>query len=177
MKQNKEALRLTLSHKMSKEEILAFAKNVNPYNCEEILPLIAEEDKELSANVAHIFLNAGKGTEIWLSGQTQFIMEVIQTTTHEKTRRLLLSILEKLKIDTININVKFLNYCLDNIVSAKVPCAIRVLSMKLAFKQSAAYPELLSELKTILETMEESMLAPSVRCARKNILKKNNSLK
>ena len=96
-----ENLHVLLSHKLSKDEILSFAKTVKLYNYDKILPLIASKEKELSANVAYIFLNASKATEIWLAGQTEFIMEVIQTTAHKKTKRLLLSILDKLKLDTI----------------------------------------------------------------------------
>jgi hypothetical protein len=170
-----ENLHVLLSHKLSKDEILSFGKTVKLYNYDKILPLIASKQKELSANVAYIFLNASKATEIWLVGQTEFIMEVIQTTAHKKTKRLLLTILDKLKLDTININIRFFDYCLDNIISAKSPCAIRVLCMKLAYKQSAAYPELLSELKIMLETMDTHFHNPSVVCARRNILKKINS--
>ena len=102
------------------------------------------------------------------------MMDVVQTTAHEKARRLLLAILEKINFDTVNIDVKFLDYCMDSIVSSKVSSAIKVLCMKLAFKQSFAYSELLSELKMILEMMDSSVLAPSVVCARKNILRKIN---
>ena len=167
-------LRIILSQKLSKDEILSYAKIVTPYNCNKILPLIAEKDKNLSGNIAYIFLYASKEIEMWLIGQTVFIMEVIQTTTDEKTKRLLMSILVKLKFNTINI--KFLDYCFDNIVSAKSPCAIRVLCIKLAHKQSAQYPELLSELKIILESMDNSTLNPSVACAKKNTLKRINSI-
>ena len=43
-------LHTVLSQKSSKEELLSYAKIVNPYNCDKILPLIAEKDKYLSAN-------------------------------------------------------------------------------------------------------------------------------
>ena len=167
-----EDLRILLSRKMSKEEIFAFSRMVNPCNCDRIFPLIADKDRILSANVAHLCFYAGKDVETWLSGEAPKIMQIVQTTAHEKTRRLLMAILEKIKFDTTNIDVRFLDYCIDGIVSPKVPSAIKVLCIKLAFKQSAAYSELLSELKMILETMDSSMLAPSVVCARKNILKR-----
>lgn len=162
---------LILSQKMSKDEILAFARSMSPSDYDIMFPFIAEEEKELSANVAYIFLNTNNGCEMWLSGKASSIMKIVQTTPYEKTERLLLSILLKLKFDTINIDVKFLDYCLYNIL-AKRPCAITVLYIKLAFKLSTAYPELLYELKMILENMDYSNLAPSVACARKNILKK-----
>ena len=169
-------LRTVLSQKLSKEELLSYAKTVNPYNCDKILPLIAEKDKYLSGNSAYMFLYAGTTTEIWLAGQTAFIMDAIQTTTDEKTKRLLMSILLKLKFNTVNIDVKFLNYCLENIVPPKQSCAIRSLCIKLAFKLSTSYPELLTELKMILESMDGYTLNPSVACARKNTLKNINSI-
>lgn len=169
-------LRIILLQKLSKDEILSYAKIINLYNCDKILPLIAEKDKYLSANTAYIFLHASKATEIWLAGQTSFIMDAVQTITDEKTKRLLMSILLKLKFNTVYIDVKFLNYCLENIVSPKQSCAIRSLCIKLAFKLSTSYPELLTELKMILESIDSYALNPSVASARKNTLKKINSI-
>ena len=169
-----QELHIFLSQRMSKKEIITFAKSVTPDLFCKILSLIAYKEKVLSANASYILLHIATEAENNLSIETAFIMETIQATSHEKTQRLLLSLLERLKFDTINI--KFLDYCLDKLISAKTPCAIRVLCMKLAFKQSTAYPELLSELKIILETMDTHMLNPSVTSSRKNILKKINSI-
>ena len=170
-----EKLRNRLSAKMSKDKILEFSQTINSCNWERIFSFINDEDKELSANAAHILLSAKGGIVIWLSGKISTIMEIVKNTPHEKTRRLLLSILEKQKIDTINIDTTFLDYCLNNILSAETPAATRVLCIKLAYKQSTAYPELLSELKNLLEIMDDTMLAPSLRCAKKNTLKAINS--
>ena len=172
MVQEVEKMRDSLTRRMSKEAILAFAETVNGCDCDKILPLIAEDDKELSGNAAYVLLCAQKSLQNCLSGHTEFIMEVVQSTPFEKSRRLLLSLLEKLPSDTTNINVKFLDYCIDSILSAKTPCAIKVSCMKLAFRQCATYKELLVELKMVLDTMDVSMLAPSVACARRNIMKK-----
>lgn len=171
----KNDTRIILSQKMSKEEILAYARAMSPNDCNRIISFIAEEEKELSANVAHIFLNTSKGCKIWLSGKATYIMKIAQTTPYEKTERLLLSVLLKLKFDTTDIDVKFLDYCLYSIISAKRPCAIKALCMKLAYKLSTNYPELLYELKMILENIDNISLAPSIACARKNILRKINS--
>lgn len=172
MVQEIEKLRISLSRRMSKEAILAFAETVNGCDCDKILPLIAEDDKELSGNAAYVLLCAQKSLQNCLSGHTGFIMDVVQSTPFEKSRRLLLSLLEKLPSDTTNINVKFLDYCIDGILSAKTPSAIKVSCIKLAFRQCVAYKELLAELKMVLDTMDVSLLAPSVVCVRRNIMKK-----
>lgn len=167
-------LRLALSQKLPKEKILEFSQTINSYNRERIFSFTTETDKELSANAAHILLKAKGENTIWLAGKIPAIMEIIQNTPHEKTKRLLLSILEKQKIDPANINTSFLDYCLKNITSIKTPLAIKVLCMKLAYKQSTAYPELLSELKNTLEITDNSMLNPSTLCAKKKLLKAIN---
>ena len=87
-----------LSNRMSKADILAFAEGVGACNCDKLLPLIVEGDRELSANAAYVLLYARRGSQIWLSGQTEFIIDVVQSTPFEKTRRLLLSLLEKLPL-------------------------------------------------------------------------------
>ncbi len=171
MRKNREKLRELLSGKLSKDEIIKISQVINPNQWEDIYSLVTEEDRELSANAAHILLNTRKGIRIWLGGKIHSIMENIQTVPFDKTKRLLLSILEKQKIETLNIDIKFLNYCLDNIISLETPPAIKVLCIKLAYKQCMAYPELLSELKNILEIMEDNMLCPSILCAKKHAMK------
>ncbi len=171
----KEGLRTILAQKMSKEEIMELSQTINYNSWESIFSFISEEDKELSANAAHTLLKAKGKIEIWLAGKTTSIIEIIKTTCNLKTKRLLLSILEKQKIDNINIDTTFLDYCINNIVSLGTPLAIKVLCIKLAYKQSTAYPELLYELKNLLEIMDDNMLNPSLLCAKKNTLRAINT--
>ena len=109
MVQEIEKLRISLSRRMSKEAILAFAETVNGCDCDKILALIAEDDKELSGNAAYVLLCVQKSFQNYLLQHTEFIMEIVQLTPFEKSRRLLLSLLEKLPPDSTNINVKFLD--------------------------------------------------------------------
>ena len=70
-----------------------------------------------------------------------------------------------------SIRVDYLDFCLNNINSTR-PCAIRVLSLKHAYRQSLSYPELISELLGFIEIMGTNDIPKGLEAAKKEILKK-----
>lgn len=63
--------------------------------------------------------------------------------------------------------------CMNRMISSGSPAGIRALCMKLSYLQCKLYPELLAELRSALEMLEEaSPLSPALKVARRNILQK-----
>ena len=63
---------------------------------------------------------------------------------------------------------------MDKSSTPTTPTGIRMLCIKLAYRHCVLYPELLSELVTILQFMDREMLSPGVACVRRKILNKHN---
>ncbi len=86
-------------------------------------------------------------------------------------RRLLLNTLLHLPVPK-PINVAFLDFCLNGMLSPAETVAGQAVCMKLAYAICLKEPELMGELEAYLENMEPEYYTAAVQCARNNILKK-----
>lgn len=86
-----------------------------------------------------------------------------------------LSILYQLPV-TGDFPVTLFDYCINHMLSPGESIAVQALCMKLAYKLCMQEQELLRELKVYLENAEPEYYSVGVRCTRKNILKRINSL-
>lgn len=86
-------------------------------------------------------------------------------------RRLLLNMLLHLPVPE-PINVAFLDFCLNGMLSPAESVAGQAVCMKLAYAICLKEPELMGELEAYLQNMEPAYYTAAVQCARNNILKK-----
>ena len=91
--------------------------------------------------------------------------------THQGSKRLLLSILYNLPV-TVPVSVELLNYSLDHMLSLQESIGVQSLSIRMAYRLCKHEPELLSELKLILEHANTEFYSTGVKTAIRNILKK-----
>lgn len=104
----------------------------------------------------------------------QLILELL-ASSHDGIKRLRLSILYQLPV-TGTFPVTLFDYCINHMLSPGESIAVQALCMKLAYKLCMQERELLCELKVYLENVEPEYYSVGVRCTRKNILKRINSL-
>lgn len=90
---------------------------------------------------------------------------------HQGSKRLLLSILYNLPV-TAPVSVELLNYSLDHMLSLQESIGVQSLSIRMAYRLCKHEPELLSELKLILEHANTEFYSTGVKTAIRNILKK-----
>lgn len=105
----------------------------------------------------------------WLYNKQNELIDEALACKDPGKRRVLLTILYRQPFPE-SPRTDFLDFCLERMVSKHEPPAVQSLCVKLAYEQCLHYPELLQELRTILEIMEPELLPPSIRCVRKNIL-------
>lgn len=111
-----------------------------------------------------------------LEGRREQFQKMLLRGDQNGKKRLLLSILFKMSVDK-DFSIEVLNKCLDDMVSLRQPPAVCAVAMKLAYKMCLFYPDLMSEFRAILDSMEDDFLPPAVRSTRRNLLKdmrKNN---
>lgn len=99
------------------------------------------------------------------------LMQRAMHCPHGGIRRLLLNILLHLPVPQ-PIDVAFLDFCLNGMLSPAETIAGQAVCMKLAYSLCLKEPELMSELQAYLENMEPEYYAPALQSARNNILKK-----
>ncbi len=98
------------------------------------------------------------------------LIDQAMQTENSSVRRLTLNIIERLKIAEDDLRTDFLDFCLEHAVSIEEFPGIQTICMKLAYRMCSFYPELMDELKRILEAMEIDYYKPAIKGLRKRIL-------
>ncbi|MBR5747438.1 MAG: hypothetical protein IKY01_01485 [Prevotella sp.] len=91
-------------------------------------------------------------------------------TGNSSVRRLSLNIVERLEMSEDDLRTDFLDFCFDHMIDVEEFPGIQSVCMKLAFRMCKFYPELMDELKRILEAMEIDYYKPAVKGVRSRIL-------
>ena len=99
----------------------------------------------------------------------KFIEQAMQTE-NSSVRRLSLNVVERLELKEEYLRTDFLDFCFDHMMDVEEYPGIQSVCMKLAFRMCSFYPELMDELKRILEAMEIDYYKPAVKCVRNRIL-------
>ncbi len=109
------------------------------------------------------------------------LIDQAMQTENSSVRRLTLNIIKRLRLGELrsemrltleegDLRTDFLDFCFEHMVSIEEFPGIQTLCMKLAYRMCTFYPELMDELKRILEAMEIAYYKPAVKCLRKRIL-------
>ena len=107
--------------------------------------------------------------EWFMDKRPRLIQRIMQSTNHG-SKRSLLSILLVLPIEE-PISIEFLNFCLDRMLSPQEPIAIQALCMKMAYELCKKEPEILPELKYMLENAEPEYYSKGIQTVIRNTLK------
>ena len=98
------------------------------------------------------------------------LTDLAMQTENSSVRRLSLNVIERLDIDEGDLRADFLDFCFEHMVSVKEFPGIQSVCMKLAFRMCKFYPELMDEMKRILEAMDIDYYKPAVKGVRNKIL-------
>ena len=125
---------------------------------EELYRLTFDEDNRVAFNALHVLSN--------------FDLANNEKEEHVGKRRLMLNLLLRQPFEEEYLRSDFIDFCVSKITACAQPYAIRAYCMKLAYEQMKYYPELLSELKTALDMLEQETLSPGLASAKRQILMK-----
>ena len=99
--------------------------------------------------------------------------ELIGRSMHMKNssvRRLTLSLIWRLEMSAERVRADFLDFSFEHLVSMSEPSGVQSVCMKLAFRMCQYHPELMSELRRVLEAMDADYYQPAVKSVRNKIL-------
>jgi len=103
------------------------------------------------------------------------LIDQAMQTENSSVRRLSLNIVERLEMSEEDLRTDFLDFCFEHMADVSEFPGIQSICMKLAYRMCSFYPELMDELKRIIEAMEIEYYKPAVKCVRNRIL--NGKLK
>lgn len=166
-----------LNQRLHLQDAQALAwENTDRAYLRKLTTLLHSEEKRVADNAVWIltFVSRDKEKQKALVPYLQELSELSMQTKNDSMQRMLLTILHDMPATKATINTAFLNFCLEKSSAPTTPTGIRMLCIKLAYRHCVLYPELLSELVTILQLMDREMLSPGVACVRRKILNKHN---
>ena len=129
-----------------------------------------DEDYQVARNALWVLT---KATDEELSSLQPMLHELIDKVLAEENpsvRRLSMNIIVRLKMQEDDLRTDFLDFCLEHMQNPDEYPGIQSLSLKLAYKMSLFYPELMDELRRTLEAMDMDYYSPALRSVRNRIL-------
>lgn len=143
----------------------------NELRKQELYNLIYEQDDKLAYQAAWVLTHFSIQENEWLYNKQDELIDEVLVCKHPGKRRLILSLLFKQPIKTPP-RTDFLDFCMERMLSKQELPGVQSLCMKLAYEMCRPFPELVMELRSILDIMEPHLLPTSMKTVRKNILKK-----
>lgn len=107
----------------------------------------------------------------WFVPMREEIIQRLLDCKHDGSKRLLMSILYNIPVAS-PISIELLNYCFDHMLAPQESIGVQALSIRMAYKLCKNEPELLQELRLILENTEADFYSTGVKTTLRNILKK-----
>lgn len=139
---------------------------------EALYALLFDSDNQVAENAAWVFMHSDLANSEWLCDKHDALIDEVMRTSRAPKRRMLLNLLLRQPFYAATVRTDFLDFCIDRMMAASEPVAIRAYCMKLAYLQCRFFPELRSELRQVLEIMEPEYLSSGLRTVRQNLLKK-----
>ena len=138
----------------------------------ELYQLTFDEDERVATNALWVFTHFDLQNNEWLYSKHDDLIDRVLMEKNMTKLRLMLSLLLRQPFEEEYLRSDFIDFCVAKITACSYPYAIRALCMKLAYEQMKYYPELLSELKTALDILEQEVLSSGLQSAKKQIMKK-----
>lgn len=131
---------------------------------------IADEDYQVARNALWGMTKATDNELAQLQPILHQLIDHSMATDNSSVRRLTLNIIERLNMEEDDLRSDFLDFCLEHMVDPTEFPGIQSLCMKIAFRMSTFYPELMGELIRTIEAMEIENYKPAVKSIRNRIL-------
>ena len=144
---------------------------------EELYRVMMDDAGRAGGNAAWIFSHFTEEDNRWLYSKQQELIDGVMHTENATKRRIMMVLLERQPFDSECFRSDYLDFCLEHMALLEEPYGIRALCMKQAFVQCCLVPELLPELESTLELMDDNYLSPGLRTAKRNVLKKMKKIR
>ena len=161
-------LKALLSGRISGSDAKALAKADFK---EELFQLLFDPDKRTSDNAAWVLTHLPQTADAWLTERQNTLIDEALRTASTTKRRLIMNLLDRTSFAPDHIRTDFLDFCFSTILS-DAPIGVKTLAIKLAYAQSAHYPELLEEVNATLQMMEPEELPAALKHLRGKMLAK-----
>ena len=163
---------------MHVDDIKAWARraHIDTAFREELFAAMQGDNREHAVHAAWALTHLPKDDAPHIDVHREALTRLATSTADTSLRRLSLALLERIDwrlakdIDPPDCYMQLLDFSFLHMTLGDEPYGVRSLCMKLAYKLSCPYPELLGELRQCLLLIEPSELGAGVRCTRNKVL-------
>jgi len=143
---------------------ITFLTQGNNKRKQELYDLLYDANDLLAYQAAWTFTHFSSDENKWLYDRQNELIDEVLVCRHPGKRRLLLAIIFRQPLKNPP-RTDFLDFCLEKMMSKKELPSVRALSMKLAYGMCRCIPELMQELRVLLDIMESDLQEASMRAA------------
>lgn len=169
-------MRKRLAKRMSVNDILEICfltqGEENNGRKEMLYELTFDGDDRVAFNALHAFDKFSLADNEWLFDRHDELVDRALVERNVSKLRVMLSLLLRQPFGKDTLRTDFIDFCMSKITACNCPYAVRAYCMKLAYEQMKFFPELLSELETTLDMLEQEPLSPGLASARRQIMKR-----
>ena len=169
-------MKTILTHRLSQSEIKQLCASThgarNNRLKEELYQLTLDTDRRVATNALWVFTHFALADNAWLYAKHDQLIDRCLNEKDATKLRLMLNLLLRQPYTEEDIRTDFIDFCLMKLTAPKSPYAIRAQCIKLAYEQMKHWPELLNELRQILEMRSCEPLSPGLRSAWRQVMKK-----
>ena len=169
-------MKTLLTHRLSQSEIKQLCASThgarNNRLKEELYQLTLDTDRRVATNALWVFTHFALADNAWLYAKHDQLIDRCLNEKDATKLRLMLNLLLRQPFDEEDIRTDFIDYCLMRLTDPKSPYAVRAQCIKLAYEQMRYWPELLNELRQMLEMISCEPLSPGLRSAWRQVMKK-----
>lgn len=169
-------MRKRLAKRMSVNDILEICfltqGEENNGRKEMLYELTFDEDERVAFNALHVFCQFTPADNEWLFDRHDELIDRVLEEKSVSKLRVMLSLLLRQPFGKDTLRTDFIDFCMSKITACSCPYAVRAYCIKLAYEQMKFFPELLSELETALDMLEQEPLSPGLMSARRQIMKR-----
>lgn len=144
---------------------------------EALFESLTGDDRDEAVHSAWALTHLPPKDNVYIAARQVDLVNIAISTPDVSLRRITLALLERIDwtmpdVDNVPRHyVDLLDFAMEHLMMPEEPYGVRSLCMKIAYKLSRPYPELLDELRQSLLMIEPSDLGAGVRNTRNKILK------
>lgn len=160
-----------LSNRLGKRELELIAdwasKNIENRNM--LFSIAFDDYGKIGSNALWCLTHLRNNCTDWLQSKQNILIDLLLKEEKTSRKRMILQILREQGYKAEDINVDFLDFCMNNINSESEQYAIRCFSLYTAIKMCRHFPELMVELNERIGMLSKEPLSPGMRCAVRKV--------
>jgi hypothetical protein len=142
---------------------------LQPTDFQSVFDLIFSDDKKIAWHAAWAAEKVSERHADWFDNEMKTrLIQLCCTATHGGLLRGCLSLLLNVKLPE-PISVEFLNKCFENMLTENVDVAVKVLSLKVLHEITKTEPDLLTELRAVLDNIDYQHYTAGFRTAARKV--------